>query len=252
MDMVHTLALHMKRFACGEVKRSAARAQAPEAETLRRFNVLIAVICLALLLLTGCKQRDLCAEEFIITKENFSNHFLLSEHRCDYVSLHGLSQDSVDIVLSSLQENGSLATLSFKRCRMNRLPKDIGTFSVANLSIEGSSIQEVDLADLPVSIENLSLANNKLQQVSGRLPHLRSLDLSNNELLSPPCLMSNACSDSLRYLNVSNNRIERISPEAIPTSIKGISAYGNPLKNLHELHEWVEDSILIVDSPYPG
>jgi hypothetical protein len=34
----HTLALHMKRSAGREVKRSAARTQGPEAETLRWFQ----------------------------------------------------------------------------------------------------------------------------------------------------------------------------------------------------------------------
>ena len=40
--LVHTLALHMKRFANREGKRSASRAQGPEAESLRWFQITLA------------------------------------------------------------------------------------------------------------------------------------------------------------------------------------------------------------------
>jgi hypothetical protein len=51
MVLVHTLALHMKRFAGREVKRSASRAQGPEAETLRRLKAAALIIALHL---TSC------------------------------------------------------------------------------------------------------------------------------------------------------------------------------------------------------
>jgi hypothetical protein len=52
--LVHTLALHMKRFAGREGKRSASRAQGPEAETLRWWKVNRAVGLFSLFSMISC------------------------------------------------------------------------------------------------------------------------------------------------------------------------------------------------------
>jgi hypothetical protein len=57
--LVHTLALHMKRFAGREVKRSASRAQGPEAETLRRWKFHPPLVLLSCLLIGAVPTTDI-------------------------------------------------------------------------------------------------------------------------------------------------------------------------------------------------
>uniref|UniRef100_A0A8U8AYM4 Uncharacterized protein n=1 Tax=Geospiza parvula TaxID=87175 RepID=A0A8U8AYM4_GEOPR len=184
-----------------------------------------------------------------------------------------MNENDISTTIDTGMESQSLRILEFRGNRLDALWVD-GNSRYLSFFKNLTSLEELDISfnslsflphsvfeEMPPSLKILNLTNNRLKSfIWGNLPSLKNLvtlDLSNNLLTNVPRELSN-CSSSLQELMLRNNRIQRLTkyflrgaftlryldlssnkieiikrssfPENVINNLKMLLLHGNPFK----------------------
>lgn len=149
-----------------------------------------------------------------------------------------LSQCKLDDFSPELKQlNNVLRSLDLSHNKFNRLPQEIGTFTLLrNLYIDHNNLSELpeDIGNL-AKLEVLSASHNKLSELPSSLSKLAALkrvELQNNFLTEFPVML---CSlKHLDLLNLESNKITTIPGEVGTLYVTELNLNHNQICNLAE------------------